>query len=75
MSGLFEETERLKLRFLRAYERLHELGRISAEELDEVIDALDRMDELSKEEFEQKLGKFQRIKLRDLDEEEASGSE
>ena len=27
MAGLFEETERLKLRFIKAYERLHELGR------------------------------------------------
>lgn len=58
MADLFEETERLKLRFIRAYERLHELGRITAEELDEVIDALDRMDELSDEELARKLGKF-----------------
>lgn len=61
MSGLFEETERLKIRFIKAYERLYELGKISAEDLDEVIDALDRMDELSKEELAEKLGKFQHI--------------
>ena len=58
MSGLFEETERLKIRFIKAYERLYELGKISAEDLDEVIDALDRMDELSKEELAEKLGNF-----------------
>ena len=61
MSGLFEETERLKIRFIKAYERLYELGKITAEDLDEVIDALDRMDELSKEELAEKLGKFQHI--------------
>lgn len=61
MAGLFEETERLKLRFIKAYERLHELGKITAEELDDVIDALDRMDELSQEELAERLGKFQKI--------------
>jgi len=73
MSGLFEETERLKIRFLRAYERLHELGKITAEELEEVVDALDRIDELSKEELAQKLGRFKRLQLHDDGEEEASG--
>lgn len=63
MAGLFEETERLKLRFIKAYERLHELGKITAEELDDVIDALDRMDELSKEELAERLGKFQHLDL------------
>lgn len=61
MAGLFEETERLKLRFIKAYERLYELGKITAEELDDVIDALDRMDELSQEELAERLGKFQKI--------------
>lgn len=75
MSGLFEETERLKIRFLRAYERLHELGRISAEELDEVVDALDRLDELSKEELAQKLGRFQKLQLHQDDKGEASGNQ
>lgn len=65
MAELFEETERLKLRFIRAYERLHELGQITAEELDEVIDALDRMDELSTEELAEKLGKFSRLQQND----------
>lgn len=65
MAELFEETERLKLRFIRAYERLHELGRITAEELDEVIDALDRLDELSAEELAEKLGKFNEVHHKD----------
>jgi hypothetical protein len=72
IAGLFEETERLKLRFIRAYERLYELGRISAADLDEVIDALDRMDELSKEELAAKLGKFRELDL-DQGKEEARG--
>lgn len=58
MADLFEETERLKIRFLRAYERLAELGLITQSEFDEVVDAIDRMDELSEEEFKQKLGRF-----------------
>lgn len=61
MAGLFEETERLKLRFIKAYERLHELGKISEQDLDDVIDALDRMDELSIEELTERLGKFQHL--------------
>jgi len=63
VADLYEETERVKLRFIRAYERLHELGLISDEELEEVIDALDRIDELSDEEFEAKLGRFKRLAL------------
>jgi len=65
VADLFEETERLKLRFIRAYERLYELGRITAEELDEVIDALDRLDELSDEELARTLGKFNDVRLND----------
>lgn len=62
MADLFEETERLKIRFLRAYERLMELGLITPEEFDEVVDAVDRMDELSQEEFAEKLGKFTKLR-------------
>lgn len=69
MADLFEETERLKIRFIRAYERLHELGKISEEDLEEVIDALDRMDELSEDELAEKLGKF-----RDIETEEGASS-
>ena len=55
---LFEETERLKLRFIMAFRRLQELGYLSEADLDEVIDALDRLDTLSEEEFEATIGKF-----------------
>lgn len=61
MSDTFEETERLKIKFLRAYERLLELGFISQAQFDDVADAIDRIDELSHEEFEQRLGKFKSL--------------
>lgn len=58
---LFQETERLKIRFVAAYERLYELGKITEEELEDVIDAIDRIDELSEEEFERRLGRFRDV--------------
>jgi len=69
VADLFEETERLKIRFIRAYERLRELGKISEDDLDEVIDALDRMDELTEDELAEKLGRF-----RELNTEEGASS-
>lgn len=59
MVDLFEETERLKLRFIAAYDRLCEQGLISEADLDEIIDILDRIDEVSEEELVAKLGKYQ----------------
>lgn len=61
MAELFEETERVKLRFIQAYERLFELGKIDEEELNQVIDALDRIDELTQEELMEKLGGFRKL--------------
>lgn len=58
MADLFQETERLKIRFLSAYERLLELNMMTQQEFDEVLDAIDRIDELTEEEFADKLGKF-----------------
>lgn len=58
---LFAETERLKIRFAAAYEKLNRMGLISDSELDEIIDAIDRIDELSDEELEATLGKFKRL--------------
>ncbi len=70
MADLFEETERLKLRFIQAYERLHELGKIGDDELQGVLDALDRLDELSEDELVKRLGGFKRL----LASEEESGA-
>lgn len=61
MADLFEETERLKLRFIQAYERLFELGKIQEGELETVMDALDRIDELTEEELAEKLGGFKKL--------------
>lgn len=58
---LFEETERLKIRFLAAYERLHARGLISDAELQDVMDALDRLDELSVQELTERLARFQKL--------------
>lgn len=58
---LFEETERVKIRFVAAYHRLHERGLITDEELEDIIDAIDRIDELDDEELERRLGRFQRL--------------
>ena|SRR5690625_882073 len=58
---LYEETERLKIRFAAAYDKLHKQGRISDEDLDDILDAIDRIDELSAEELERRLGRFKRL--------------
>lgn len=50
--------ERLKLQFLAAFEGLARKGVLSEEELAEVIDIIDRLDELSEEEIRAKLGRF-----------------
>lgn len=61
MGSLYEETERLKIRFAAAYDKLHQQGRITDEELDDILDAIDRIDELSDEELERRLGRFKRL--------------
>ncbi len=59
---LFEETERVKLQFIKAFRHLQDLGYFSEADLEEVIDALDRLDTLTDEEFEAKLGKFKLVR-------------
>lgn len=61
MSQLYEEAERLKIRFAAAYSKLHQQGLITDEELDDILDAIDRIDELSIEELERRLGRFKRF--------------
>ncbi|HHW10958.1 MAG TPA: hypothetical protein GXX29_13410 [Firmicutes bacterium] len=55
---LFEESERLKLRFLAAMERMVKRGLLTEEQFAEVIDLVDRLDEYSEEEIEARLGKY-----------------
>lgn len=50
--------ERLKLQFVTAFEGLHAKGVISEAELAEMIELVDRLDELSEEEIRAKLGRF-----------------
>lgn len=52
---LFEETERLKLRLIAAYERLHRQGKLTDEEWEMVLDLIDRLEELSEEEVQRRL--------------------
>lgn len=61
--ALFEETERVKIRFVRAYERLFQMGYITEADLEEIIDVIDRLDEYSQEELERILGRFKKITL------------
>lgn len=50
--------ERLKLQFLAAFEGLHRKGVISEDELAEMIDLVDKLDEMSEEEIRATLGRF-----------------
>ncbi|MFS8583385.1 MAG: hypothetical protein FWJ61_11085 [Limnochordales bacterium] len=55
---MFEHMERLKLQFLSVFEGLHRKGVLSEDELAEMIDLVDRLDELSEEEIRARLGRF-----------------
>ncbi|MGE5577205.1 MAG: hypothetical protein ACM3TT_08450 [Syntrophothermus sp.] len=55
MTELFEETERLKLRLIGAYEKMCEQGRITEKQLESIIALIDRIDEYSREEVEARL--------------------
>ncbi len=50
--------ERLKLQFLAAFEGLHRKGVISEDELAEMIDLVDKLDEMSEEEIRATFGRF-----------------
>ncbi len=50
--------ERLKLRFLTAFEGLARRGVISEAQLAEIFDLVDRLDELSEEEIRTLLGRY-----------------
>lgn len=52
---LFEETERLKLRLIAAYEKLHKQGRLTEAELESVLDLIDRLEDLPEEEVQRRL--------------------
>ena len=58
--ALFEEMERVKIRFVAAYEKLLRKGLITEEDFEDILDALDRIDELSDEELERRLARFKK---------------
>lgn len=50
---LFADAERLKLRFVAGFHDLLEMGYITEAQFDEIVDVIDRLDELSEEELTQ----------------------
>lgn len=62
---LFEECERLKIRFLAAFDGLRERGLLSEEEWDELTQLLDEMDDLTSDELAARLQGFrERVEAR-----------
>ncbi|BAS29426.1 hypothetical protein [Limnochorda pilosa] len=55
------EAERIKIRFIGAYERLQQRGLITEKELEEVIQLLDRLDEVDEAQLRTTLGRFQAL--------------
>lgn len=55
---LFEELERIKIRFVAAYDKLVEQGIISEREYEEIIEMVDDLDRYSIEELKERLGQF-----------------
>lgn len=58
---LYEDMERVKIRFISAYEKLVKRGLITEEQFEDIIDAVDRIDELSHEEIEKRLALFKKL--------------
>ena len=57
---LFEESERVKIRFLAAFDRLYERGLLTPQERDEVVELLDTLDERGTDELAQILADLRR---------------
>lgn len=55
---LYEESERLKIRFLAAFDRLQERGLLTAGERDEIAQLLEDMDQYTPEELAARLQVF-----------------
>ncbi|MFA7175267.1 MAG: hypothetical protein WC340_17975 [Kiritimatiellia bacterium] len=58
---LFEEAERLKLRFVAGMERLLRKGVITEAQFDEIADIIDRLDDFSENELTQRLGGYLKL--------------
>ncbi|HHV93005.1 MAG TPA: hypothetical protein GXX47_00550 [Firmicutes bacterium] len=55
---LFEELERIKIRFVAAYDKLVEQGVISEKDYQEILEIIDDLDSYSLEELKERLGRF-----------------
>ncbi|MGI6036384.1 MAG: hypothetical protein ACOYCE_11350 [Limnochordia bacterium] len=62
---LFIQMERVKLRFIAAYERLLEEGQISEAEMEGVIQLIDQMERMDREEFAARLAKLRPLETGD----------
>ncbi|HET7558756.1 MAG TPA: hypothetical protein VFK80_02260 [Limnochordia bacterium] len=58
---LIDEAERVKLQLVAAYDKLLRMGKISESDFAEILQALDRLDELTPEEFAAIIGKYKQI--------------
>ena len=58
---LFEELERIKIRFVAAYDKLVEQGAISEREYEEIVEIIDNLDDYSIEELRERLGRFRYV--------------
>lgn len=56
--ALFEDMERLKLHFLAAFQKLTDKGVLSEAQLEEIIQIVDKLDDMSVEEIEAQLGRY-----------------
>lgn len=62
---LYEELERVKIRFLAAFDRLQQKGLLTQEEWNEVTQLLDEMDDMPEEAWTEKLQALRdRVKAR-----------
>lgn len=52
---LYEQLERVKIRFLAAFDALQQKGLLTAEEWNEVTELLDEMDDMPMDEWTEKL--------------------
>lgn len=64
---LFEELERIKIRFVAAYDKLVEQGVISEREYEEIVEIIDNLDDYNIEELRERLGRFRYVQPRDGD--------
>ncbi|NMB24392.1 MAG: hypothetical protein GX986_02555 [Firmicutes bacterium] len=58
---LFEELERIKIRFVAAYDKLVDQGLLSEKEYQQIVEVIDNLDMYSVDELREILGRFRSI--------------